>query len=146
MLLEFVITSKRTLRGGSLGAGTRLPRAEITSIERDYEKRAKLSRNARSWPRRINALRKWEKRPRNRSTYPRSDSQRYENLLCASECLHTWRCVYADVQDRFLVTSFLHRVYKDPGPGYALTNSPTDQGFSISTLLVSGVERKLTVE
>lgn len=105
---------------------------------RDYEKRTKLSRNARPQSvgkrdKRVEKMRKTKTkdekgaRPSLVSFSPRGRKGMY---VRARHRVHV--CVCVSTKDRFLVTSFLHRVYKTQ-PGLALTNSLTEQRFSFRT-------------
>lgn len=118
---------------------------------RDYEKRTKLSRNARPQSvgkrdKRVEKMRKTKTRMR-KERGPLSRlllSEREKRLVHARarapahprtrRRVHV--CVCVSTKDRFLVTSFLHRVYKTQ-PGLALTNSLTEQRFSFRTHEIS---------
>jgi len=147
MLLESIMTavreehsSRRILKGL-----LRDCRVEIISIKWDYE----ITKSGPNWAvmrdrsqsvRGISALRKWEKRrgwERSAGIPPRFLSEREKRLVRARAPIVTVHvCVYVSAKDRFLVTSFLHRVYKTQ-PGLALTNSLTEQRFSFRTHEIS---------
>lgn len=114
---------------------------------RDYEKRTKLSRNARPQSvgkrdKRVEKMRKTTTRMRKErgnpplvSFSPRGGKGLYVRAR-AHRRSHVCVCVCVSAKDRFLVTSFLHRVYKTQ-PGLALTNSLTEQRFSFRTHEIS---------
>lgn len=123
---------------------------------RDYEKRTKLSRNARPQSvgkrdKRVEKMRKTKTRmrkargPLSLSLSLVSFSPKREKRLVRARArarvpptVHV--CVCVSTKDRFLVTSFLHRVYKTQ-PGLALTNSLTEQRFSFRTHEISDRKR-----